>query len=570
MTKVIKLGTGVVFDADDAVTQIFGFIARRGAGKTYACSVLVEGLLEANHQVIVFDPIGNWYGLRLSSSGKREGFDIPVFGGDHGDVPLTPESGALIADVIVERGVSAVLDVSHFRKGKRKKFVTDFFEQLFHRKKKARSPLHVVLEESQVFAPQRVMADEARMLGAVEDVVRLGRNYGIGASLISQRPQSVNKEVLNQVECLVALQTNGAQERKALRDWATSNTDTKGEAIDTVLPSLPIGRAVVWSPQWLRVFESGVKISKKKTYDGSATPKVGAKRVEPRPLSSDDLETLEAAMVEVVEEAASTDVKALQKKIRKLESEALVKAAIAKVKTVEIPVVSDDLVQELSKGVVDLQVFRDDVDELKVRFEDILGQVQAAMRATKLSLAKTRTPRSVLKPSTRKSAPKSSSSGELSFRKGARKMLAALCTRESLTRQQISTISGMSIRSSTFSTYLSELKAANMVFDVGHSYSISGEGEEYLESIGEKGIAANTPAELRALWVPKFRAGGSRMLAAIIDAGANGLDRDELSDCAGISITSSTFSTYLGELRKNGLVTVDRGGHIIADDLFLS
>ena len=63
------------------------------------------------------------------------------------------------------------------------------------------------------------MHGDERMLGAFEDLVRLGRNYGIGVSLISQRPQSVNKEVLNMTECLFVLQVNGAQERKALTDW---------------------------------------------------------------------------------------------------------------------------------------------------------------------------------------------------------------------------------------------------------------------------------------------------------------------------------------------------------------
>jgi DNA helicase HerA-like ATPase len=35
------------------------------------------------------------------------------------------------------------------------------------------------------------------MLGAIEDIVRLGRNFGIGVSMISQRPQSINTEVRN-------------------------------------------------------------------------------------------------------------------------------------------------------------------------------------------------------------------------------------------------------------------------------------------------------------------------------------------------------------------------------------
>jgi DNA helicase HerA-like ATPase len=49
------------------------------------------------------------------------------------------------------------------------------------------------------------------MVGIYEEIIRLGRNYGIGVSMITQRPQSVNKEVLNQTECLFVGQVNGAR-----------------------------------------------------------------------------------------------------------------------------------------------------------------------------------------------------------------------------------------------------------------------------------------------------------------------------------------------------------------------
>jgi hypothetical protein len=100
------------------------------------------------------------------------------------------------------------------------------------------------------------------MLGAFESIVRLGRNYGIGASLITQRPQSVNKEVLSQVECLCVLQVNGTHERKALEEWVQeAGADRKlvGE-----LPGLERGEGYVWSPSWLRIFQR-VHFAKKTT-----------------------------------------------------------------------------------------------------------------------------------------------------------------------------------------------------------------------------------------------------------------------------------------------------------------
>jgi DNA helicase HerA-like ATPase len=224
----------------DAATQTIAVIARKGAGKTYAASKLAEQFLEHGVQSVVIDTVGNWYGLRIAANGKDRGFDIPVLGGLRGDVPLTPESGALIADLIVDTGRSFIIDLSQFSLGNRKKFATAFGEQLWKRKKGEPEPsaLHVFLEECQLIIPQFVGRDDARMVGIWEEIVRLGRNYGIGVTMITQRPQSVNKEVLTQTECLLVLQVNGVPERKALKEWIVH----QGASVDLLneLPSLPV------------------------------------------------------------------------------------------------------------------------------------------------------------------------------------------------------------------------------------------------------------------------------------------------------------------------------------------
>jgi hypothetical protein len=196
--------------------------------------------------------------------GRRQGagFEhVYIFGGEHADVDLRPESGALMADLVVDKHISVVLDVMHFRKAERTRFATAFAEQFFHRKKTARTACHLFIEEAQAYLPQMVRGDEARMVGVFEDIGKVGRNYGIGNSLISQRPQAINKDVLNQVEVLLAFQTNGPQERKAIAGWTAENTDA-GAAMIQELPKLHVGHALVWSPQWLRVAKQ-VHISKR-------------------------------------------------------------------------------------------------------------------------------------------------------------------------------------------------------------------------------------------------------------------------------------------------------------------
>lgn len=117
---------------EDAATQTYGFIARKGGGKTYAAGKLVvELLLELGVPVVNIDPIGNWYGLQTASDGKSEGFRIPVFGGSRANVPLQVGQGDALARLITARNLSAVIDVSSFRKNERKRFVADFAEALF-------------------------------------------------------------------------------------------------------------------------------------------------------------------------------------------------------------------------------------------------------------------------------------------------------------------------------------------------------------------------------------------------------------------------------------------------------
>jgi hypothetical protein len=317
----------------DAVTQTLAAIARKGAGKTFLASLIAEQMLDARAQVIVVDPVGNWWGLRVAADGKSKGKDIFIIGGEHGDIPLVPGAGALIARLLVEKPISAVLDISEMRKGERMQFLTTFGEEFFHLKKRQRSPVHLFLEEAQILMPQRFGKEQARMQGAWTDIVRLGRNYGIGETMISQRPQSIDKEVLNMTECLFVLQVNGVQERKALEDWVQEKGADR--TLTGELPGLHRGEGFVWSPSWLRMFKK-VHILAKTTFDGSSTPEVG-KRVKAATLSPVDVEALKEKLQAVVVEAEEDDPKALRRKIVELERKVSVAGAVRAPVSVPVP-----------------------------------------------------------------------------------------------------------------------------------------------------------------------------------------------------------------------------------------
>lgn len=553
MSEKLHLAKGLELPLT-AVTQTFAFLGKRGAGKTYAAGKLVEEMLGHDAQVVVIDPVGNWYGLRLSADGKRPGLSIPVLGGGHGDLALAPEAGALVADLVVDTGTSIVLDVSHFRKAERQRFVTDFAEQLFHRKKTTRTPVHVVFEEAHLFVPQRTFSGQERMLGAMEDLVKLGRNYGIGASLLDQRPQSVNKDVLNQTECLLAFQLVGALERKAIELWAEDKGIGKGEA--QRLSALNVGQAVVWSPTWLRFFDV-VKIGKKKTFDASATPELGGAAAPAQTLAAIDLAALERAMSKVAETKAAADPKVQRKRIAELERE--VRRLGQRPPPVAIPTVTD--FRFVARAVAAMRALADDLERQAAAAVAALPKRTPGAGAG-ASAAGTRDARPA---SNGHALPSPPLSGER-VGKGPMAMLQALASLhpKALTKAQLATLAGYSPSSSTTRNYLSFLRVGDYIVMHGARIGLSAKG---LAEAGEVRQPKSTD-ELLELWCPRLGAGPEKILRLLVEQYPTPLGKDQIETSTGYSATSSTMRNYVSRLRANGLLAKDGDGYRASTNLF--
>lgn len=227
----------------EIVTATLAILANRGGGKSAVAHRLVELMHGAGLPVVVIDIKGDWWGIRSSADGTSPGLPFYIFGGDHGDLPLEPTAGELLADLIVDDRIPAVLDLSHMSKTQARGFATAFAERLYHRN---RDPLHVVIEEADVLVPQRASAATARLLGAMEDLAKRGRQRGIGMTLCSQRAQETAKSVLDLMETVILLRTTGPRSIKAVLDWISVNADqddTTARTVISSLPSLPPGPA---------------------------------------------------------------------------------------------------------------------------------------------------------------------------------------------------------------------------------------------------------------------------------------------------------------------------------------
>lgn len=173
-----------------ALAHHIAILGKTGSGKTYTAKGIVEKLLADGARVCVVDPTGAWWGLKSSHTGKSGGFPVVVFGGSHPDLPLGGAHGKALAEVVGGSSTPAVIDTSQLTVGERTQFFTDFASELL---RKNRGPLHLVIDEAHLFAPQsggRGSGDikSNQLLHAANNLVSLGRSRGLRIILITQRP----------------------------------------------------------------------------------------------------------------------------------------------------------------------------------------------------------------------------------------------------------------------------------------------------------------------------------------------------------------------------------------------
>lgn len=539
----------------DLVVQQVGILARTGAGKTNTAVVIAEELLAAQQQIVIIDPPGAWWGLRSSYDGDAPGYPVIVLGGDHGDLPLENSGGAVIADLVVDEGVSVVLDLSNFSNRELTTFVTAFAERLYFRKGSERDPLLLIVEEADEVAPQRPMHEQARMLGAMERLVKRGRMRGVGTLLITQRSASLNKNLLSQIEVLIALQTTDPRDIKAIDEWVERHGDQeRRKQLLEEIASLPTGTAFVWSPAWLRVFEK-VRFRRRRTYDSSATPKPGERRVAPKTLADVDLAQLETRLASTIERAKEDDPRELRRRIAELERELAKGKVETVIQRVEVPVFDPadiDRLAELARGISSAANIIADVAN------DIQLAVQRGQAAT------TPAPRQPSLTAPKPATPKPANGPEL--RAGERRMLQVLARHLELTRTQLGTLAGFTPSGGTFTTYLSTLKRNGLIVEEHGQLWLTQAGLDYF---GGDVLQPQTTEEVLAIWRSALRAGERRMLDELVRAYPNCLTREDLAILTGFTESGGTFGTYLSTLRRNGLAEV-RDGIVRANEaLFL-
>lgn len=317
----LKLAQDLVLPVD-AVTETFGIIAMRRVGKTYLASNMAEEFVANRQPFVALDPTGAWWGLRASADGLGPGLPVVILGGEHGDLPLEPGSGPMVAELVTEHPSYYICDFSLFHSGNDEaRFATDFAERLYRLKGPAskHDPLHLFVDEADKFIPQQPMPDERRMLGAYDTLVRRGGIRGIGTTLITQRGAVINKNVWSQVGTMFVLRIMGEGDQEAVERWAKGH-GTKDQVKDVLstVGSMENGEGWVWSPVFLKRRDRH-RFRVRRTFNSSATPKVGERRQEPKVFAPVELEGVRTRMAATIEKAKAEDPRALREKVFQLE-----------------------------------------------------------------------------------------------------------------------------------------------------------------------------------------------------------------------------------------------------------
>ncbi len=553
MKNSFHIGTcdGVRFKLPlDAVTQTFAIIAKRGVGKTTTAVVMAEEMISAGMQVVIIDPLDCWYGLRSSADGKSDGLPIIVIGGEHGDLPLNSADGRIIADFIVDYKASVVLSVRHLSNQEGRNFVAAFLDALYDRKgeSKNRTPLHLIIDEADAYAPQRLFPGTERCFGAVDRIVRRGRSSGLGVTLISQRSAAINKDCLTQSEVMVALRTISPQDRKAIEAWIDAHDAHDQHALFMEsLASLPIGTAWFWSPGWLEIFQK-VEVRARQTFDSSATPKIGEKAITPSRIAAVDIEGLRTKLAATIEKKKADDPATLRKIIKELQARVdtkIMPSTKVEIKEIQVPFFDKDIIKRIS-------ILDDSVLELQKSLHSCLQQINEKLNALQVPAPKPvrYEPNHALNALRKITAPLTTGSVKFDATLGKceRAILAVLkAYPHGKSRSAVAVLAGYRV-SGGFRNSIYSLRSAGCI--VGEELlQITPHGMEQAAGIPD----LPTGLELRHYWLGQLGKCAREILNTLIEQYPAEMTREELAAACGYTV-SGGFRNSIYFLRTGELI----------------
>ncbi len=527
--------------------------ANSGAGKSWALRRVLEQTAPLVQQLVI-DPEGEFASL-------RERFDYVICAPHGADVVANPATAAALARALWESGASAILDIYDLKAHDRVVFVRRFCEALINAPKAIWHPTMVVIDEVHMFAPQ---VGQAESLAAVVDVATRGRKRGLAMLGATQRLSKLHKDVaaellnkmIGRTGLDVDVQRAGDElgmsraDARALRELDPGEWFVYGPALTRSVTRTTIGPVVTTHPK------TGARGM---TAPPPASAKVLARlqKIEGLQRQAEDevknLATLSAQVADLKRKL--TLAEKAQTGVPEAEVARRISAAVAAATTGGASVEAERKAsqRELEKLTVPLAKIRDIALQA-------LGDGFAAMVREPAATTQHRTAASTVRAAP---APATSVAG---LRAGAVRILQELAARApaGYSRPQVGALTQFAHKGGTFTTYIGDLRRAGFVEERGGLMYATTAG---FTSLGDKVPTAPTShEEAMQLWRRALRSGAFAMLEAIVAAGPVGVTRQDIATTVGMTAAGGTFTTYLGDLRRNGLIT-ERDKRCVANDI---
>src|SRR6478609_8563077 len=181
----------VPLEAFAATGERDAILASSGMGKSYLTGVLLEETLENNMLVCVIDPEGEHFTL-------AERYPMLIIGGEHAALPLEESAIDLYIETMLQHRLSAVFDLSEYLDEEQQQLYGLIADALFNAEQQYRTKIRLVVEEAQIYAPQRMGGGGAPRAGknkkkmidpvnASQKIAKRGRKRAIDSLWATQR-----------------------------------------------------------------------------------------------------------------------------------------------------------------------------------------------------------------------------------------------------------------------------------------------------------------------------------------------------------------------------------------------
>lgn len=528
--------------------------ANSGGGKSWC----LRRILEQTHgkvQHLVIDPEGEFASL-------RERFDY-VLAAKHGaDTAADPRSAPLLAERLLELGVSAILDIYELKHHDRIRFVKAFLDALVNAPKRLWHPALIVLDEAHVFCPQQ---GEAESASAVIDMATRGRKRGFCLVPATQRLSKLHKDAA--AEC-----NNKLIGRTGLDVDVRRAADELGFPKERwrELRELEGGEFFAFGPAISRSV-TRVKVGGIQT----THPKAGSRHEFVAPPVTEKIRALLPKLSDLPAEVEArqkteADLKRENANLRRELTTAQSAAPAPQVQRIEVPVISTAAVEALNVSLERLESFHnaqaEAFSQVWTAITELRREVQAAaarksITSDKAAALRTNVPH---KPAPRVRAVHQSTADEGSIRdSGQRKVLSALAQyQDGRTKRQVAVLCGYAMKGGRFNNILGSLRSGGFI----KGSDVLAITEDGLQALGSYDPLPHGD-ELLQHWRGQMGTGEAAVLDAIVAVYPKGISKEEIAEQVGYEAKGGRFNNILGRLRTLQLIE-GRGELKASDDLF--